>query len=75
MKSLYIKPQKQEKNPIISNKYLTFPSSPDSVPGFLDDKQRIEEIIKSIAPCKTSPNIIPNMNGKVTAVKIAGLIS
>lgn len=74
-KSLYIHPQQKAKKPIMrimqrrvenSFKELFFTAS------LL--KTNNKPTIKRISPCPMSPNMTPKNNGKVTVVKMLGLI-
>ncbi len=68
-------PLNVENNPISNSMYLMLDSVPIVELGSAFEKHRIDPKINRIVPCIISPNITPNKNGKVTEVKIAGLIS
>jgi len=77
MKSLYINPQKVEKNPMSKSMYLISTKAlKDSLfLRFLLQSHSIIPIMKMKEPWPTSPNITPKRNGKVIIQKYAGLIS
>lgn len=74
IKSLYINPQKKEKNPMSNSMYLILYS--DFSPSIFSPNQHTKEAMKNrMRPCPMSPNITPNKNGKVTILNTFGLIS
>jgi len=68
MKSLYKKPIKNEKKPIIVIKYQ-ISLIPFMSDFFIESQSAIKIMmspsINKIPPCPMSPNITPNRNGKV----------
>ena len=64
-----------EKNPIINRKYLPGYIASTMLPLVGAAQIMYNPNAVSIDPAKISPNITPNKNGKVTAVKTPGLAS
>ena len=78
MKSLYIIPQYNAKNPMSKRIYLNVRSP--AAPGNLfligpSNKHKKAPTKNRNRPCPISPNIIPNKNGKETQAKTLGFTS
>jgi hypothetical protein len=78
IKSLYKKPAKVAKNPIMRRRYLAGKMALRKLSLFLIQvsfKHSNEAAVKRRAPWNTSPNITPNRKGKLTMANMAGFTS